>query len=86
MTHELNFSTQFRQFYIADKGYLQDTGNEGFWTIDAVDAHLAVGKGILGVGIGCYGPFKGVLSILASKRNGIDYNRYDHVVEGGLDV
>jgi hypothetical protein len=86
MKYKLDFTTQYRQFYIGDKGYSQDTGDEGFWTIEAMDAHLAIGNGILGVGIGSYGHVKAEVFILTSKRNNVDYSSYDHVVEGWIDI
>ncbi len=86
MNHKLNFGTSYHQFYIRDKNSSQDTGDSNFWTEDATRSRLAVGEGILGVGLECYGPFKGELVLLDKKRDDVEYSQYDHIVEGGLNI
>ncbi|ATL45736.1 hypothetical protein COR50_00375 [Chitinophaga caeni] len=86
MKHKLNFGTSYHQFYIRDKNSSQDTGDSNFWTDDATRSRLAVGEGILGVGLECYGPFKGELVLLDKKRDDVEYSQYDHIVEGGLNI
>ena len=86
MIHKLNFSTSHHQFYIRDKSSSQDAGDSNFWTDDATHSRLAVGEGILGVGLECYGPFKGELVLLGKKRDDIEYSQYDHIVEGSLNI
>ena len=86
MKYELNFDTSYHQFYIRDKESPQDTGDIDFWTEDATHSRLAIGDGILGVGLECYGSFKGDLVLLDSKRDNLEYNQYDHIVEGGVNI
>ncbi|MET7001560.1 hypothetical protein [Chitinophaga defluvii] len=86
MNHKLDFYTQYHQLYIGDKESPQGTDDGNFWTEDATDSRLAIGEGILGIGLECYGPFKGELVLLDKKRNGVEYSQYDHIVEGGLNV
>lgn len=86
MKYELKFYTSYHQLYIRDKESSQDTGDVNFWTEDATHSRLAIGDGILGVGLQCYGPFKGELILLDSKNDNIEHNKYDHVVEGGVHV
>ncbi|MGN6495155.1 MAG: hypothetical protein ACTHLE_24420 [Agriterribacter sp.] len=86
MNHTLNFGTSNYQFYITDKNFSQYTGDSNFWTDDAIRCRLAVGEGILGVGLECYGPFKGELILLDKKRDDVEYSHYDHIVEGGLNI
>jgi hypothetical protein len=86
MKNELNFYTSYHQFYIRDKESTQDTGEGDFWTEDATYFRLAIGDGILGVGLECYGPVKGELVLLDGKNDNIDFDQYDHIVEGGLSV
>lgn len=71
MIYKLNFGTSFHQFYISDKESLQDTGDVNFWTEDATHSRLAIGDGILGIGLECYGPFKGELVLLDSNSKNI---------------
>ncbi len=86
MNHKLKFDTSHHQIYIKDKESSQDLGDNNFWTGDATYSRLAVGDGILGVGLECYGPFKGEITLLDNKNNNIEYNQYDHIVEGGIDM
>ena len=86
MTYKLNFYTQYNQFYIADKSSPKNTGSRDFWTDEAYETRLAMGEGVLGVGTECYGPVKGELDILDTCIAEIDSSRFDHIVEGGLDL
>lgn len=86
MNYKLNFYTQYHQFFISDKEAEKRTEEGDFWTELATNLRLAVGEGILGVGLECYGPFKGELVFLDTKNEQKDLDQYDHVVEGGLNV
>jgi hypothetical protein len=86
MKYELNFDTSYHQIYVRDKETPQDTGDINFWTEDATRSRLAIGDSILGIGLQCYGSFKGELVLLDSKNDNIEYNQYDHIVEGGINV
>lgn len=86
MNYNLNFYTQYHQFYITDKDSPKETENSDFWTEEASHSRLAIGKDILGVGLECYGSFTGELVLLGVEKNNIDYDRYDHIVEGGLNI
>ena len=86
MNHKLDFYTEYHQFYISDKESPKETNKDSFWTDEAIQSRLAIGEGILGVSVECYGPVKGELILLESKKDQIDYKQYDHIVEGGLSV
>jgi hypothetical protein len=86
MKYVLNFYTSYCQFFICDKLSCGDIDSGSFWNDEAYVQRLAIGNGILGVGLECYGPFKGELVMLDTQNNGIEYNQYDHIVEGGLEV
>ena len=47
---------------------------------------MAVGNGILGVGVESYEAFKGTFFLLESKNDQIAYEQFDHIVEGSLKV
>lgn len=85
-THSLNFYTSYNQFYIVDKGSLQDTNLFNFWTEEAFDARLAIKTGVVGVRTACYGPVKASLAILLKPATNPDFISPDHVVEGSLFV
>jgi len=86
MIHKLNFYTSYHQFYISDKASHQDTGDTNFWTENATHSRLAVGDGMLGVGLECYGQFKGELVLLDRMNEDIMYDQYDHIVEAGINI
>jgi hypothetical protein len=86
MTNILNFTTSYNQFYIADSKFIGDTGAEDFWTDNATSDRLAIAKDILGVRTECYGHINGDLVILNQPSIVDNFDLYDHVVEGGLEI
>lgn len=80
------FNTQYSQFYIADSMSTKETGRKDFWTQEAYDERLAMAEGIVGVGTECYGPVKGELGLLESENKNFDINKFDHIVEGGINI
>ncbi|PTX12283.1 hypothetical protein C8N40_11481 [Pontibacter mucosus] len=83
---KLNFYTSHRQFYIIDKNPTGSTSTDDFWSDAASIRRLAVESGILGVGTECYGPVKGEIEFLNHSQKAEDFAKYDHVVEGDLQV
>jgi hypothetical protein len=86
MKYELSFNTSHHQFYISDKESSRDTGDINFWTEEATRFRLALGDSILGIGLESYGRFKGELVLLEGRNDKVDYDQYDHIVEGGVNV
>ncbi|MEO6631699.1 MAG: hypothetical protein ABIN13_08260 [Mucilaginibacter sp.] len=86
MGFSLDFYTSHNQFYIFDKASNGNTGSDRFWTEDAYNDRLAIEDGILGVGTECYGPIKGEVTILTTKKEPIEFDLYDHIVEGGIEI
>ena len=86
MKYQLDFRTQYGQFYLSDKTSEKNTEAADFWTDEAFDDRLAMGAGILGVGTECYGHVKGEVHILNSASAQNDFNVFDHVVEGGIVI
>jgi len=84
--YEFKFYTEYHQFYICDKISSGNTGSEDFWTEEANNDRLAMEDGILGIGTECYGHVNGELDLLDSANNKIDTSKYDHIVEGGLEL
>lgn len=86
MKFDLNFTTDFGQFYLNDKDK-GDTGSKIFWTDEAFNARLAVESGILGISIANdEGIVKCELEILDSKSLVSDFSIFDHVVEASLEI
>ena len=81
-----DFETSHNQFYIVDGTDRKSMPSYNFWKPDALTARLAVEKGIVGVLTLSYGHIKGEIRILLKEFDLIDFNQYDHIVEGGLDV
>jgi len=86
MLYHLDFSTSYSQFYICDKDFDGDTGSDQFWTNGAFDDRLAIEDGVLGVGTECYGPVKAEFELLAARNDDVNLSKYDHIVEGGIEV
>ena len=86
MKYKLEFSTQYKQFYLCDKESFKRTESSEFWTIDAHNDRLAIGEGILGIGTQCYGPVKGEMDILDRINITFDSTLFDHIVEGGIEI
>ena len=86
MNHKLNFYTQYSQFYITDKLCNADTGSSNFWNENAFNDRLACANCGLGIGTECYGNVKGELIVLEKPVAEIDYSKYDHIVEAGIEV
>lgn len=84
--HRFNFLTSHHQFYVVDKVSPFRTDAENFWTNEASDDKLAVEEGLLGVGIESYGTAKGDLQVFEFANDEIDFNTYDHIVEGSLTL
>lgn len=85
MNFPLDFYTQYSQFYLADKFSEKNTQGD-FWNENAHGDRLAINEGIIGVGTECYGPIKGELNILKGRNITVDFAKYDHVVEGSIEI
>ncbi|MGV4413591.1 hypothetical protein [Chryseobacterium sp. T1] len=84
--YRFTFSTQYNQFYLEDKGNNSDTVSFDFWNEDAFNERLALSNKIIGVGTQSYGNIKGEIEILEKPNTNIDYSKYDHIVEGGINI
>jgi hypothetical protein len=85
-SYKLNFHTSYNQFYIGDKDYKGNTGSSTFWSKEAFSDRLAVDKDVLGIGIGSYGHVKGEVLLVDKLNPNTNLNKYDHVVEGSLQL
>jgi len=84
--HHLKFYTSHCQFYIHDKGSAGDTGSEFFWSDEAFEDRLAVGKGILGIGVERWGFINVDIELLDAENSFINIDDYDHIVEAGIEI
>lgn len=80
------FYTEYGQFYIQDKESTGNSGSPNFWTDKAFIERLALEDGLIGVGTQSWGNIKGEIEILKSPNNNSDFSRYDHIVEGGINI
>lgn len=86
--HKFSFETQYHQFYIEDKND-EGKGNAGspeFWSEDAFNSRFAMTNGIIGVSTQSYGNIKGEIEVLEKPNTNIDLKKFDHIVEGGLNL
>lgn len=83
------FYTDYHQFYLEDKSD-KNKGNPtspDFWNEESFKSRLAMTNGIVGVGIQSSGnEIKGEIEILEKRNENINYNEYDHIVEGGINI
>ena len=86
MKYKFNFYTQYHQFYLCDKTSLKNTDSNDFWTTEATDDRMAIKSDIIGVGTECYGTIRGELNVLDSVNNQFDTSKFDHIVEGGVEI
>ncbi len=86
MRHKFEFYTFYNQFYIENKGGNADTSSDSFWTEKSFKDGLAIGEGIIGVGTKSYGYIKGDIEVLAKSRDNVNFDLYDHIVEGGINI
>jgi hypothetical protein len=87
--HYFKFYTDYHQFYIEDKSDAGkgSTGSFDFWTEEAFNQRFAMVNKVVGVGVQSYGnTIKGEVEILEKPNTNLDYSKYDHIVEGGINI
>jgi len=86
MKYNLDFFTQYGQFYIVDQGTIGDSSETEFWSNEALNDRLAYDEGILGVQIeNDFTTVKGELIILNGPNPTIDASA-EHIVEASIAV
>jgi hypothetical protein len=86
---EFKFYTDYHQFYIEDAKdkNKENISSPDFWNEKAYSEKMALTKGIIGVGVQSYGNYiKGDIELLEKPNTEIDFSRYDHIVEGGIEL
>lgn len=84
---DLNFTTDYGQFYLNDKDSTGDTGSEDFWSSQAFVDKIAIEEGVLGISIeNSEGIVKCELEILKSKSTILDFDDFDHVCEASIKI
>lgn len=86
MKQKFEFYTQYNQFLIEDKEHKTEIDHSDFWCEEAFNDKLAMANGVIGVGTHGYGNIKGEIEILDKPAENINYELYDHIVEGGLNI
>jgi hypothetical protein len=85
MQHKLNFKTQYNQFYISsDNAKSLTTVSE--WDEEAYKERLGIFKNLLIVHTESYGSIKGEIVFLKEKNESFNYDLYDHIVEGNIEI
>lgn len=86
MKYKLDFYTSYNQFYITSDGGAALTSDSANWTDSAYFDRLFLVTNMLVVRTESYGHIKGELYVLDNSNEKISYNKYDHVVEGGIVI
>jgi hypothetical protein len=82
---EIRLYASHSQFYVQDSEPRGDTGDPKFWTDRAIDDHLAIADGILGIGTGSYA-FVRVRVEEHESEPALTLTEWDHVVEADLEL
>lgn len=85
MKQKFKFYTQYNQFFIEDKK-LKTEINQDIWNEEAFIDGLAFEEGIISVRTRSYGNIKGEIEILNEPIEKINYELYDHIVEGEINI
>jgi len=86
MTSNIQFYTSYHQFYINDKSNEFDINSSFFWTKKALKERLALDNEIIGISTGSYGEIKLEISFLNEANKNINFDLYDHIVEGSIEI
>jgi hypothetical protein len=86
MKYNLDFYTQYNNFDICSDNNAISALSTSAFSDTAYNDRLYVLKNLLIVRTESYGHIKGELAILDSANSEINYNKYDHIVEGGIEV
>lgn len=85
MIQTFDFYTSYNTFYIGDSKALLKARTENQEDKLLTD-RLIANNDLLTARTGSYGHIRGELFILETENKSIDLEKYDHIVEGGLEV
>ena len=86
MKYNLDFFTQYSQFYIVNDSMSSETGDFDFWSEQALKDRLAIDENTLGITVeNDFSMVKGELEVLESENVQLDF-KADHIVEGSLKI
>jgi hypothetical protein len=84
--YQLQFFTEYYQFYIRDKHTKASTDSDGFWTAKASEDKMAVEDGLLGISVAKYAEIR-VQVNLHTQVPAFDLDEnYDHIVEAAINI
>ena len=86
MNYNLDFYTDYNQFYIVDAKKHFSQKNSIEWSSEEYNRRLIVNNGIIAIRTASKGHIKGELKILKSKSNITDYSSYDYVIEATITI
>lgn len=85
MKSRFNFYTQYNQFYISSDN-AKSLVSDNSWKDEMLTDRLGLLNNTLVVNTESYGDIKGELIVLENGNNDINYDIYDHIVEGGIEI
>ena len=81
------FYTQYNQFYLSSVNNLFETDENSFASFNEdMNKRLGISENALIIFTQSYGDIKGEIEVLEKPNTNVDYTKYDHIVEGGIDV
>ena len=82
--YNLNFFTEYYQFYLIDTATIASLYDADFWNDEAGDRRLAIGVGLLGVTVGKYAKIKVKVKVLKNKPK--VHPNAEHIVETSMNL
>ncbi|WP_160138285.1 hypothetical protein [Chryseobacterium sp. c4a] len=79
------FYTEYNQFYLSSDN-ADFLNNIIDFDSSSYKSRLKIEKNSLVIFTQSYGNIKGEIEILETSNTNIDYNKYDHIVEGGINI
>ena len=87
MKYKFDFVTSYSQFYLtSDHGDKSIEDNTSYPDDNDLEDRLYIEEKFITIYAGSYGHIRGELFVLDKANPNIEYELYDHVAEGGLDV
>jgi hypothetical protein len=85
-SYQLQFFTEYYQFYIKDKHTKASTDSDSFWTAQASEDKMAIEDGLLGISVAKYAKIRVQVNMhTQTPVFDLDEN-YDHIVEAAINI
>lgn len=84
--YQLQFFTEYYQFYIRDKDTKASTDSDNFWTAQASEDKMAVEESLLGISVAKYAEIRVEVNLHKQAPAFESDENYDHIVEATINI